>query len=510
MAGKRTASLARRRGGGPAPPVATTSPTQDPAADSPSAHPPQPPSTSSPHASPSPEPPSEQPPPPNVDIDGNDNDGNDNSNDSDSVAMLEGRTFFGASFTFPPRAPSSSWTRLPRSLDPSCPHTPSEWLAAALIAAQVALWLSGLCHRSLFLALFVFWRLAYNVGIGAILHAQSTASWFVRLVKRAGLGSAPRIPRSDWAAWAVDRLVVSRMERDTDFVHNYDAMPSEFNAWILFQELCDLVFANDIASYIFLSTRDMVILGGGSLLVAFNLWVKSDAYELLKDFSWYWGDFFFLMDDAETPDLGFETVPHPMYSIGYIGYYGVALITQSYTVLFVSLAAHICQALFLASGREAALGQTLRRSRASHRRVCCAEPVVIQKFFSRDPDRAAQPRPVPLHGRADAVCVSVHGPHGRAGRPIADEAWRFWFFVGQALVWRVLHTYVLGLILYLQSKHKFWSRHFIRHGRRPARGVPELESLHIARLALTHAMVCRLYNLSVTMTLYQTPPSFIQ
>ncbi|KAG8908830.1 phosphatidylethanolamine N-methyltransferase [Tulasnella sp. 403] len=205
--------------------------------------------------------------------------------------------------------------------------------------------------RPFFFVYFAFWRAAYDAGLGWVLTKQSKKKWIVREVHRRGWLDAERRPKV--REWIKNEL---SMKMGKDFV--FDDLPLEYNTWLLFRQVVDIILINDFLSYCMFAFACFRVPDnlsffthilrwvGGLILIIFNLWVKTEAHHIVKDYGWYWGDVFFERG-ALVFDGVFEMAPHPMYSVGYAGYYGLSLIVGSYPVLFASLAAHAAQFAFL-------------------------------------------------------------------------------------------------------------------------------------------------------------------
>lgn len=215
-----------------------------------------------------------------------------------------------------------------------------------------------------FVSFYLFWRFGYNFGIGYLLRQQSLNN---QLVKWANLLDLFAYNTKDKSAkpTLAQKLADWELSSQMDDYHKY---PAEFNTWLLFRKLVDLILMQDFVLFVcvfilascsdhfqFINTSQqgswlvasrLVV---GVVLIVFNYWVKSNAHYIIKDYAWYWGDFFFRQFNNEELifDGVFEMVPHPMYSIGYIGYYGFALIAKSYTVLMVAIVGHFLQMVFL-------------------------------------------------------------------------------------------------------------------------------------------------------------------
>jgi len=237
----------------------------------------------------------------------------------------------------------------------------------------------------------------------------------------------------------------------------------------------------------------------GVLLCGFSLWAKLDAYRVVEDYAWYWGDFFFLLDRHLTFDRVFSISPHPMYTIGYTFYYGSALLCQSYTVLYVSLLAHIAQLFFLNVVEE------------PHMKKIYSELVA-------DPDPQTKSilyDKVTGYFRKDLIVFyNFNILRSSDIFMIVIILYCFMtiffdihpaFYIGQVVAWRIAHSFGLGYILQCQSQDKKWILYYFN------KGYTKQEAFDNWK---------RVYNLSLTMTwvsficcaikFYDLPASFFQ
>ncbi|KAJ3110604.1 phosphatidylethanolamine N-methyltransferase [Phlyctochytrium bullatum] len=424
--------------------------------------------------------------------------------DEEEVSFSWGRTFKGQVFQVP-----QTQDIIQSLFYPTTPQSVFEWSILTVLALELSMFMIGTSesNKMLFLYLFAFWRLAYSFGLGILLKLQSTQAFLVRWAKKWDLGATQRRKRGPWIEYFVGELKKKIGLTEEGF----ESLPSEFTTWILFRGLVDLITVNDTFCYIFfvlshselpdydaINWKDWLRFVSGSLIIFFGWWVRLDARREIKDFAWYWGDFFFLLDTSPTLSGSFEMAPHPMYSVGYLGFYGAALIAKSYTVLFVSLAAHVGQLLFLFFVENPHLEKVYRSPNADSE-DSLHDNRVLKNYFERDLIilrnfdwcRSSDLFTVGIWVYTLVTAVMVG--------PIEGNDWRLQFYIGQAVFWRFVYNWVLGLILHLQSTSKFWSRHFIKYGETTKEAFQQWKIIFNLSQSMTYITfficACRLYEI---------------
>ncbi|OCF30914.1 phosphatidylethanolamine N-methyltransferase [Kwoniella heveanensis BCC8398] len=414
-------------------------------------------------------------------------------------------------------------------------------------------------RSAFFLLYFAFWRGAYDWGFAWVLRKQSEKKWVVRLLKNRGwLDTDSDVGGEEGKAWA--RWWKRELEMKMGEGYRWEDVPDEFNAWLMFRQLVDVVLLNDFVSYTCFAWSNLHFPPNHSLvahifrwafgwaLILFNLWVKMDAHRVVKDYAWYWGDAFWLM--VMQHDLVFDGVyeiaPHPMYSVGYAGYYGLSMVVGSYTVLFVSLAAHAAQFAFLlwfenphiertygggkkplvsraplaweqpelsttneqsfsSIAEEGTEGPTPSATEGEHSTSFLTSPLCETETESELPELPPnkESNPIIRKPRSDSdKKLSMHDLTHRFFRkpaivlsqldmfratdfaltllityalstlipPLSPRFALAGHFL-HALLWRLFHSYGLGLLLRAQSKSKWLVRHYLKHYHYPGDGT---------------------------------------
>lgn len=393
-------------------------------------------------------------------------------------------------------------------LDPRQPKNLSDVIVLAILALHIlaAYLLPANLKRPVFAVIFISWRAAYNVGIGYLLNIQSNHLLLVTWAKKWKLFENPSTgdnPRP-WLYGVLKRELEAKIPAD----YKFEEAPIEYNTWLVFRRVVDLILMCDFVSYCLFAivcghkpageafAMTIARWAVGISLVGFNLWVKLDAHRVVKDYAWYWGDFFYLIDQELTFDGVFEMAPHPMYSIGYAGYYGISMMAASYDVLFISIVAHLAQFAFLAVVENPHIEKTYNppppRMRANSG---------ISDLSSQVQDQLGEgstPATDPVHkllGVANfdlfrttdyalllllgyLITLTIVTPR----TPLYQA-----LFVVHALLWRLWYSIGLGVVLTRQSQDKTFTRHFLKFGESASEAWRQWKGMYHLSMALCHA-----------------------
>ena len=374
-------------------------------------------------------------------------------------------------------------------LSPSQPKNLSDLLVLVTLALHilVLILLPSTLRIPVFAAVFLLWRAGYNVGIGYLLHAQSRHRRLVAWAKKSRIFIDPLTGSNPHPT--LYNILKREMETKIPKDYEFDKAPIEYNTWLVFRRLVDLILMCDFVSYCLFAMAcagrpigEGVALTSlrwttGLSLFGLNLWVKLDAHRVVKDYAWYWGDFFFLIDQELTFDGVFEMAPHPMYSVGYAGYYGISLMAASYKVLFISIVAHAAQFAFLVWVENPHIEKTynsppprrqLLESDFGLDQSCASK---IEAHFNESPPETTEQHlaihkliSIDLHRATDTAVILLQICLAALVLVTPSDSLNQAIFTIHAALWRLWYSMGIGFILNRQSTRKRWTRHFLKYG----------------------------------------------
>lgn len=386
-------------------------------------------------------------------------------------------------------------------LDPRQPKNLSDVFLLSILSIHIISFycLPTFLKQPVFAIIFLFWRCCYNLGIGYLLHIQSNSQQLVKWAIKAGLATHGGAGKNK--NLLLYSLIKHELEAKIPENYQFEKFPIEYNTWLIFRRVVDLILMCDFTSYCLFAIACGHRPNGevfsvcvarwtiGILLVGFNLWVKLDAHRVVKDYAWYWGDFFYLVDQKLTFDGVFEMAPHPMYSVGYAGYYGISMMAASYSVLLISIIAHAAQFGFLIHVENPHIEKTYnpppirKRGNNLHNSDRCESSgqqmedvsLIRENGIIEFNNLPFPPDPISAHSYigfggldlfrttdSSRLLIQVLMVLLTVLTPSTPEYQAFFIF--SALFWRLWYTVGLGFILDRQSKLKIWTRHFVKYG----------------------------------------------
>ncbi|KAI0132160.1 phosphatidylethanolamine N-methyltransferase [Xylariales sp. AK1849] len=415
-----------------------------------------------------------------------------------------GRTPDGTIFTVP-----ATHDMVSQLLDPRQPKNLSDAIVLAILAAHITLLylLPSSLTRPAFALIFLLWRAAYNLGIGLLLRAQSNDNKLINWAKTWKLFENPSTGRNP-RPWLY-KLLKNELEAKIPEDYAFEKAPLEYNTWLVFRRLVDLILMCDFVSYCLFAIACGHKPDGelfpiavarwvfGLALVGFNLWVKLDAHRVVKDYAWYWGDFFYLIDQELTFDGVFEMAPHPMYSIGYAGYYGISMMAASYSVLLISIVAHAAQFAFLVLVENPHIEKTYnppvpRKRTDTYTTAESAEldatvAAPSRKEFPAQIHNMLGLRNLDLFRTTDYATLLLLGYLIVLSIVTPNTPVYQFLFVVHASAWRLWYSIGLGVVLTQQSNKKLWTRHFLKFGESTGEAWRQWKGMYHVSQVLSYA-----------------------
>lgn len=183
-------------------------------------------------------------------------------------------------------------------LSPTQPKKTIDLLILGVLAIDILLYLflPDALRTPVLLALFVFWRTSYNFGIGYLLESQSKYNQLVHWAVKWGIFDASKQPTI--YKYVREDIEAKIPEEIKNGDYKFDEAPIEYNTWLVFRRLVDLILMNDFVTYVLFAAscahhpvgEAWYFTGGrwlgGIVLFVFNLWVKLDAHRVVKDYAW--------------------------------------------------------------------------------------------------------------------------------------------------------------------------------------------------------------------------------
>ena len=160
----------------------------------------------------------------------------------------EGFTFEGERFV------------VPETLDTVATLLPPNWsltslLTLTLLAANATCIALAGWSKWPHVAYFLFFRLSYDVGLGALLRAQSEHATFTRWYDRQ-LQAVGGVRSSHWLARLFHHLAASQIARSSSQPPvDVDCYPTAFRAWLVYKNLVNVILINDGLNYLLLGIK---------------------------------------------------------------------------------------------------------------------------------------------------------------------------------------------------------------------------------------------------------------